>query len=94
MSRTRRYLSNGMVELFNGRIREILRTTHFDTGADLDAMLWHYRRLYNHHVPQGTQHHRTPMSRLKHWSDSHLDSFRKKVHDQPALNSYPFSPST
>ena len=83
---TRRPQTNSMVERFNGRISEILRTTHFDSGADLDSMLWHYRRLYNHHIPQRAMGHLTPVNMLKRWQETHPDLFRKKVYDQSGLD--------
>ena len=80
--------TNGMVERFNGRIAEILRTTHFDTGADLDSMLWHYNRLYNHHIPQRALGHLTPVQTLKQWYAQHPELFRKQVYDQAGLDNY------
>ncbi|SFD94424.1 Integrase core domain-containing protein [Thiohalospira halophila DSM 15071] len=80
--------TNGLVERFNGRIAEILRTTHFDSGADLDSMLWHYNRLYNHHIPQRALGHRTPVRKLKDWQAEHPELFRKKVYDQSGLDTY------
>lgn len=60
--------TNGLVKRFNGRIAEILRTTHFDSGADLDSMLW----LYNHHIPQRALRHLTPV-RKQVYDQSGLD---------------------
>ena len=78
--------TNGLVERFNGRIAEILRTTHFDSGADLDSMLWHYNRLYNHHIPQRALGHLTPVRKLKDWQAEHPELFRKQVYDQSGLD--------
>lgn len=78
--------TNGMVERFNGRIAEILRTTHFDSTADLDTMLWHYNRLYNHHIPQRALGHITPVRMLKQWYTERPDLFRKQVYDQSGLD--------
>ncbi|MBK5936138.1 hypothetical protein CCR81_04850 [Halorhodospira halophila] len=82
----RRPQTNGLVERFNGRISEILRTTHFDSGADLDTMLWHYQRLYNHHIPQRALGHLTPVRKLKQWYEERPDLFRKQVYDQSGLD--------
>ena len=84
----RRPQTNGLVERFNGRISEILRTTHFDSASDLDSMLWHYQRLYNHHIPQRTLGHATPVRKLKHWYEERPDLFRKQVYDQSGLDNY------
>ncbi len=39
-----------MVERFNGRISEILATTHFDASRDLQETLYQYQKIYNYHV--------------------------------------------
>jgi len=41
-----------MVERFNGRISDILKTHHFRSGEDLRATLHRYVDLYNHQLPQ------------------------------------------
>ena len=82
----RRPQTNGLVERFNGRINEILRTTHFDSAADLDAMLWHYRRLYNNHIPQRAPGHITPVQKLKRWYEEQPELFCKLVYDQSGLD--------
>nr|WP_274522136.1 DDE-type integrase/transposase/recombinase [Halorhodospira sp. 9621] len=82
----RRPQPNGVVERFNGRISDILRRTHFDSGADLGTMLWHYQRLSNHHIPQRTLGHVTPVRKLKQWHEERPDSFRKQVYDQSGLD--------
>ena len=83
----RRPQTNGLVERFNGRIAEILNTTHFDAAADLESMLWHYNRLYNHHIPQRALGHTTPVQTLKRWEAERPDLFHKKVYDQSGLDS-------
>ncbi len=82
----RRPQTNGLVERLNGRINEILRTTHFDSGADLDSMIWHYQRLYNHHIPQRALSHKTPIQTLKAWEAERPELFNKKVYDQTGLD--------
>ena len=44
--------TNGMVERFNGRISDILKTTHFDSSEELSMTLSRYMQIYNHHIPQ------------------------------------------
>ena len=78
--------TNGMVERFNGRISEILKTTHFDSGEDLDAMVWHYNRLYNHHIAQRALGHITPVQMLKRWQVDRPDLLKKQVYDQSGLD--------
>jgi transposase InsO family protein len=82
----RRPQTNGLVERFNGRIAEILNTTHFSAAEDLDAMLWHYNRLYNHHIPQRTLGHTTPVQTLKRWQAERPELFHKTVYDQSSLD--------
>jgi hypothetical protein len=41
-----------MVERFNGRIEEVLRSHHFTSGEDLDRTIARYVWLYNHQLPQ------------------------------------------
>ena len=86
--------TNGMVERFNGRISEILNTTHFDSGGALDSMLWHYNRLYNHHIPQRALGHSTPIQALKQWQANRPELFRKTVYDQSGLATYTVQPVT
>ena len=56
--------TNGMVERFNGRISEILATTHFDASRDLQETLYQYQKIYNYHVPQKNIGHITPIQAL------------------------------
>jgi transposase InsO family protein len=44
--------TNGMVERFNGRIADVLRSHRFNTGEDLEQTLLRYVALYNHQFPQ------------------------------------------
>ena len=53
-----------MVERFNGRISEILATTHFDASKDLQETLYQYQKIYNYHVPQKNIGHITPIQAL------------------------------
>ena len=40
--------TNGMVERFNGRIADVLRSHRFQSGQDLEQTLLRYAALYNH----------------------------------------------
>ena len=53
---------NGMVERFNGRISEVLRTHHFESSASLEALLEKYVWMYNHHLPQRALGHVSPIN--------------------------------
>lgn len=54
--------TNGMVERFNGRISDVLKTTHFlRSGEHLENTLQRYPALYNHHIPQRNLGHISPV---------------------------------
>ena len=54
-----------MVERFNGRIAEVLRTHHFRSRKDLESVLKRYVWLYNHHSPPKAHEHDTPIPAMK-----------------------------
>ncbi len=75
--------TNGMVERFNGRIADILRTHHFRSGEELETALMRYAWLYNHQLPQKALGHIAPVQALKNWQTSHPHLFVKRVVNQP-----------
>lgn len=79
--------TNGMVERFNGRISEILRSTHFDSSKELSETMNHYMKVYNHHIPQKNIGHITPIQALKKWRKKKKDLFKKRVYDLSRLDS-------
>ena len=70
-----------MVERFNGRIEEVLRSHHFFSGHDLEQTLLRYAWLYNHHLPQAALNARTPMQAMKEWYRRRPDLFRKRPYN-------------
>ena len=80
--------TNGMVERFNGRIAEILRTHHFESRDDLETTLKRYVWLYNHHLPQKALKHQAPIQAMKQWAQSHPQLFRRNVRNLPGHDSY------
>ncbi len=78
--------TNGMVERFNARIAEILRTNHFDSSQDLRKTLHRYRWAYNHQIPQRSLGHVTPIQALQQWEEKRPDLFVKKVYNLPGLD--------
>lgn len=78
--------TNGMVERFNGRVSDILKTTHFDSSQDLAATLKRYLRLYNHHIPQKALGHTTPVQALKEWEKKKQELFTKKAYKHARPN--------
>lgn len=87
LTRVRRPQTNGMVERFNGRIAEVLRSHHFVSGEDLQRTLLRYAWLYNHHLPQAALNARTPMQAMKDWYRTHPHLFHKRPYDRPGLDS-------
>ena len=70
--------TNGMVERFNGRIADVLKTHHFDNTEDLEATLLRYAYLYNHQLPQSALHSQTPFETMKIWYDQKPELFNRK----------------
>ena len=78
--------TNGMVERFNGRIADVLRTHRFDSTATLETTLHRYVELYNHHIPQRALGHVPPIQALKNWRQSHPQLFHKRVYKLAGLD--------
>ena len=77
-----------MVERFNGRISDILKTTHFDSSEELSVTLNRYMKIYNHHIPQKNIGHLTPIQQLKEWQKIKPELFNKQVYDLAGLDNY------
>ena len=75
--------TNGMVERFNGRISDVLKTHHFVSGQDLEETLMRYVALYNHQLPQLALKSKTPLQAMKEWYDSSPNLFAKRPYDRP-----------
>jgi transposase InsO family protein len=78
--------TNGMVERFNGRVSDILKTTHFNSSDDLEQTFNRYLKIYNHHIPQKNIGHVTPIQALKQWQKKRPEIFRKHVYDHAGLD--------
>jgi transposase InsO family protein len=76
-----------MVERFNGRIEEVLRSHHFDSGEDLERSIARYVWLYNHQLPQSALKGQTPLAAMRQWYKSHPHLFDRQPHDLPVLDS-------
>lgn len=61
--------TNGMVQRFNGRIADVLKTHRFNSREDMQQTLERYVALYNHQLPQSALGSNTPMQAMKHWCD-------------------------
>ncbi|MCI5157759.1 MAG: transposase, partial [Candidatus Electrothrix sp. AUS1_2] len=84
--RPRRPRTNGMVERFNGRIKEVVRQTRFESSRQLEETMLQYLRIYNHHIPQKNLGHITPVEALKNRRKTHPDLFKKQVYNQSGLD--------
>ena len=81
--------TNGMVERFNGRIADVLRTHRFSSSEDLEQTLLRYVALYNHQLPQSALKSKTPMQAMKEWHRERPDLFQKRPYDRPGCDRYP-----
>jgi transposase InsO family protein len=75
--------TNVMVERFNGRIADVLKTHRFTNGEVLEQTLLRYVALYNHLSPQSALKSKTPMRAMKDWYASHPLLFVKRPYDHP-----------
>ena len=80
--------TNGMVERFNGRLEQVLRTHRFNSRNDLESTLHRYVWLYNEHLPQKALEHVAPLDALKRWQKLQPDLFVKQVRNHPAPDTY------
>jgi transposase InsO family protein len=77
--------TNGMVERFNGRIKEVVQQTSFESARQLEETLTMYLHVYNSNIPQRNLGHITPIEALNKWRKTHPDLFKKSVCNQQGL---------
>ncbi len=75
-----------MVERFNGRISDILKTHRFQSGEDLRATLHRYVTLYNHQLPQSALGSKTPLQAMMEWFKSNPELFHRRPYDRPGCD--------
>lgn len=80
--------TNGMVERFNGRISQVVKTTHFANIEEMNTTLNQYMKTYNHHIVQRNLDHLTPIQTMKKWYREKPELFNKKVYEQAGLDRY------
>ena len=80
--------TNGMVERFNGRISDVLKTNRFDSALDLEQTLMRYVHLYNTQLPQSALGSKTPMQAMKNWHKSHPHLFVKSPRNHTGRDRY------
>jgi len=79
--------TNGMVERFNGRIADVLKTHRFNSREDMERTLLRYVALYNHQLLQSALGSKTSMQPIKNWYQEHPDLFHKRPYDRPGCDS-------
>lgn len=79
--------TNGMVERFNGRIADVLRTHRFNDREDMEQTLLRYVYLYNQQLPQSALKSKTPMQSMKDWYNTHPELFNKRPYNHPGCDS-------
>ena len=82
LTRPKHPQTNGMVERFNGRLAQVLRTHRFNSADDLHKTLHRYVWLYNEQLPQKALGHIAPIEALKRWRNSHAHLFNKSVRNR------------
>lgn len=87
LTRPRTPKTNGMVERFNGRIADVLKTHRFIDREDLQQTLLRYVALYNHQLPQSALKSKTPIQAMKDWHQSHPHLFNRRPYDRPGCDS-------
>jgi hypothetical protein len=78
-----------MVERFNGRLEQVLRSHHFNRADSLEATLHRDVWLYNEHPPRKATQHITPVEARKRWQQFHPHLFWKSARKRPGLDSLP-----
>lgn len=79
--------TNGMVERFNGRMADVLKTHRFNSREDLEWTLLRYVALYKHQLPKSALKSKTPMQAMKEWYQEHPDLLHKRPYDRPRCDS-------
>jgi len=79
--------TNGMVERFNGRISQVVKSTYFACAEEMETTLKRYQTTYNHHVIQRNLGHLTPIQSMKQWQSDKPELFKKRVYNHTVLDS-------
>lgn len=79
--------TNGMVERFNGRISQVVKTTFFANADEMILTLKQYMKTYNNHIIQRNLGHLTPVQTMKKWYQEKPELFRKRIYEQAGLDS-------
>ena len=77
-----------MVERFNGRIADVLKTHRFSNREDMGQTLLRYMALCNHQPPQSALGSKTPMQAMKQRHQESPDLFHTRPCDRPGCDIY------
>ena len=75
--------TKGMVERFNGRIADIIKTSRFASSTELEKGLLTYADTYVRMIPQKALGHKTPLEALHHWHEKAPECFRARPPNFP-----------
>ena len=88
LTRPRTPRTNGMVERFNGRVADVLKTHRFHSGEDLQHTLLRYAWLYNQQLPQSALKCKTPVQAMKDWYQRKPELFNRQPRNQLGCDTY------
>jgi hypothetical protein len=83
-----------IVESFNGRIADKLKTNRFVSGKDLEQPIMRYVTLYNTQFPQPALGSRNPIQAMMDWHRSNPNLFVRKSGNRPKCDQYVASYTT
>jgi transposase InsO family protein len=83
LTKPRHSQTNGMVERFNGRLNQVLKSHRFNRAHDPQTTLHRFACLYNELLPQRALDLAASVQALKKWQASHPDLFSKRVMNHP-----------
>jgi hypothetical protein len=75
-----------MVERFNGRISDLLKTHHFVSREDLEETLLRYVHLYNHQLPQSAEVETADHGNESVVRDTHPALFKKGPYNRAGVD--------
>ena len=70
-----------VVERFNGRVSDVLKTNHLNLTFDLQQTLLRHVAFYNHQLTQSALN-KSPIQSMKDWCDAMANLFYKRLYDR------------
>ena len=74
-----------MVERFDGRIADVLRTHRCNSREDMEQTLPRHVALYSHPLPQPALGSKTSVQAMKAWYQEHLHLFHERPCNRPGF---------